>query len=285
MRSGVKIKDIVAGTGDEAIRGKTVAANVRLFLNRGTELNRDGELMVSLTGGPRVIVDLARRECIPGLRYGIEGMRVGGQRELIISPHLAYGPTGVPGHVPSNAVLRAHVELLDVREPGVRKPEDYPPGKHLFVFHPGQRARNQPRWQFGLEENGRCGVTVTRPISGMAWRRVDHSQREAKLDVETTRSLFDGAMTLPDAFPKDCFGHEDLWTDMAEKGNAITRDRINNALCLTIGVMERGQWLCDFGVAETSQALLDLPLMRVINGLLLESEDRTAPDKAAGRDA
>jgi hypothetical protein len=38
MRSGVKIKDIATGAGDEAVHGKTVAANMRLFLNHGAEL-------------------------------------------------------------------------------------------------------------------------------------------------------------------------------------------------------------------------------------------------------
>ena len=49
MRSGIRSKDIVVGTGDEAVRGKTVAANVRLFLNQGTELtgNLIGGLGVS----------------------------------------------------------------------------------------------------------------------------------------------------------------------------------------------------------------------------------------------
>ncbi len=262
MRSGVKVKDIVLGTGDEATRGKTVAADVRLFLNHGTEL------AAALTGGPRMVIDLACRDCIPGLRYGIEGMRVGGRRELIISPHLAYGADGVPGHVPPSAVIRGQVELLDVREPGVRKPEDYPPGKHLFVFHPGEAARNQPRWQFGVEENGRCKVTIAHPVPGMPWRHTRNSHREANLDAETTRSLFDSAFELPNAFPQDCFRQEELWADTTERGNAITRDRAGNALCLTIGVLERGQWLCYFSLAETSQAMLELPLMRIIDGLI-----------------
>ncbi len=278
MRSGVKVKDIVPGTGVEATRGKTVAANVRLFLNRGTELT------AALTGGPRMVIDLARRDCIPGLRYGIEGMSVGGQREVIISPHLAYGADGVPGHVPPNAVIRGRIELLDVREPGVRKPEDYPPGKSLFVFHPGEAARNQPRWQFGLEEDGRCGVMITHPIPGMPWRHTRHSHSEGSLEAETTRSLFDNAFELPNAFPKDCFRNEELWADMTEPGNAITRDKASNTLCLTIGVMERGQWLCHYSLAETSQATLDLPLMRAINHVI-ENADREAPNEPAGCDA
>ena len=275
MRSGVKVKDIVLGIGDEATRGKTVAANVRLFLNRGTELT------VALSGGPRIIIDLARRDCIAGLRYGIEGMRVGGRRELIISPHLAYGADGVPGLVPPNAVIRGQIELLDVREPGVRKPEDYPPGKSLFVFHPGEAARGQPRWQFGLEEDGRCGVMITHPIPGMPWRHARHSHAEAKLDAETTRSLFDNALELPHAFPKDCFRNEDLWADMTERGNAITRDKASNTLCLTIGVMERGQWLCYFSLAETCRVALDLPLMTVISRLIEEADTNT-PHQPAG---
>jgi hypothetical protein len=272
MRSGVKIKDIVSGAGDEAVRGKTVAADVRFFLNHGTELTG------YLTGGPRSVIDLRRRDCIAGLRYGIEGMRVGGEREIVISPHLAYGADGVPGHIPPNAVIRAQVKLLDVREPGVRKPEDYPPGKHLYVFHPGEATRDQPRWQFGLEETGRCGVAITHPIPGMPWRHTRLSHREVTLDAEITRSLFDGAFELPTAFPKDCFRHEELWADMTEKGNAITRDRASNTLCLTIGVLERGQWLCYFSLAETSQALLELPLMRIIKDLI-DNGDTEAPNK------
>jgi hypothetical protein len=157
-------------------------------------------------------------------------------------------------------------------------------GKHLFVFHPGEATRNRPRWQFGLEEDGRCGVTITHPIPRMPWRHTRDSHSEANLDAETTRSLFDNAFELPNAFPKDCFRHEELWADMTERGNAITRNRASNTLCLTIGVMERGQWLCYFSMAQTSQAMLELPLMRVINRLI-ENADRKAPDEPGGGDA
>jgi hypothetical protein len=268
MRSGVRVKDILIGTGEEAVRGKTVAVNVRFFLNRGTELT--GQLI----GGPRIVIDLSRRECIAGLRYGIVGMRVGGQRDIKISPQLAYGVNGVPGHVPPNAVIRAAVELLDVREPGVRKPEDFPAGRHLYVFRPGEASHNQPRWQFGLEEDGRCGIGVTHPIPGMPWRHARHSQMQANLDAETVSSLFANAAALPHLFPKDCIGNEELWADMAEPGNAITRDRATNALCLTIGVMERGRWIAYYSLAETSAALKESPLMRRIDAIIEEGEEK-----------
>lgn len=261
MRSGVRTRDIVVGTGDEATSGKTVAANVRLFLNHGTELTG------ILVGGPRMVIHLKRRDCIAGLRYGIKGMRVGGQRELKISPHLAYGTDGVPGQIPPNAVLRAIVELLDVREPGVTKPEDYPPGKHLYVFHPGEAARNQPRWQFGLDEDGRGGVIFTHPVPGMPWRHARHSSTQARIDSESVSSLLDSTFALPRLFPKDCLHGQELWADMTERGNAITRDRATNTLCLTIGVLERGQWLVYFSLAETSRAIHESPLLQRITAL------------------
>jgi FKBP-type peptidyl-prolyl cis-trans isomerase len=39
-------------------------------------------------------------------------MRVGGMRRLEIAPHLAYGDRGVPGVIPSNAVLTAEIAIL-----------------------------------------------------------------------------------------------------------------------------------------------------------------------------
>ncbi|MGZ8920307.1 MAG: FKBP-type peptidyl-prolyl cis-trans isomerase, partial [Limisphaerales bacterium] len=114
MPSGVKIKELVVGTGAAAQRGKDVVVNYRGFLNRGEECCSSFEYQRP------IIIDLDRRECIAGLRLGIEGMREGGRRELVVSPHLAYGEAGIPGRVPPNAVLRFEVELLEVREKGER---------------------------------------------------------------------------------------------------------------------------------------------------------------------
>jgi FKBP-type peptidyl-prolyl cis-trans isomerase len=59
--------------------------------------------------GTKMVIDLGRRESIAGLRYGIPGMRVGGTREIVISPHLAYRAAGIPGRIPANALLRCEV--------------------------------------------------------------------------------------------------------------------------------------------------------------------------------
>lgn len=159
------------------------------------------------------------------------------------------------------------MELIDVREAGVRKPEDYPPGKHLLVIHPGEAARHQPRWQFGLGEDGCWGIMFTHPIPGMPWRHARHSHMEGRIDSESVRSMFDAALALRRLFPGDCRHNEELWSDMTERGNAITRDRAANTLCLAIGVLERGQWLMYFSWAETSRAIHESLLMQRIASL------------------
>jgi hypothetical protein len=203
-----------------------------------------------------------------GLRYGIEGMRVGGKRTITISSHLAYGEVGVPDKIPPNAMLRCEVELLEVRERGVVSPEDYPPGKHLCVFHPGEAKRDLPRWQFGLDENGRCGAGITFPIPGCGWRHARSRYVEFHLDEPTVKALFEYALGLPTQFPNDCLPHEALWADASEKAGSITRDRQTNTLCVTVFVDERGRHLCYCVLRENSPAILTSQLYEVITKLL-----------------
>lgn len=51
---------------------------------------------------------------LQGLDLGVRGMRVGGQRKLLVPPELAYGKAGV-GEIPPNATLELDVELLSIK--------------------------------------------------------------------------------------------------------------------------------------------------------------------------
>lgn len=100
-KSGVKLEEIVVGSGAIAQRGDTVQIRYTGYLNRGDAFQKE-ELITFKIGERRVIA---------GLEYGVEGMRVGGRRRVHVPPHLGYGPTAVPG-IPPNAKLVLDVELL-----------------------------------------------------------------------------------------------------------------------------------------------------------------------------
>jgi peptidylprolyl isomerase len=55
---------------------------------------------------------------IPGWDQGVEGMKVGGRRELIIPPDLGYGAQGQPPDIPPNETLVFVIDLLDVKPAG-----------------------------------------------------------------------------------------------------------------------------------------------------------------------
>jgi FKBP-type peptidyl-prolyl cis-trans isomerase len=52
---------------------------------------------------------------IAGWDQGVEGMRVGGRRKLVLPPDLGYGAAGAPPDIPPAATLVFDVEVLDVK--------------------------------------------------------------------------------------------------------------------------------------------------------------------------
>lgn len=103
-RGGVEYEDIKLGDGAIAERGSRVEVRYNLFLNRGEQIQENQ--FYSFRVG--------KRRAIPGLEYGVEGMRVGGERRLRVGPHLAYRNQTIPVRVPARAVLDFHVTLLRV---------------------------------------------------------------------------------------------------------------------------------------------------------------------------
>ncbi|MBX3104361.1 MAG: FKBP-type peptidyl-prolyl cis-trans isomerase [Microbacteriaceae bacterium] len=102
----LKIRDLEIGTGEEAQPGQTVEVHYV-----GVELVSGEEFDSSWSRGESISFPL--RGLIAGWQEGIPGMRVGGRRELVIPPHLAYGPAG-GGHRLSGKTLIFVIDLLAV---------------------------------------------------------------------------------------------------------------------------------------------------------------------------
>jgi FKBP-type peptidyl-prolyl cis-trans isomerase len=111
--SDLKTTDIVAGTGAQAVKGSTVTVHYTGWLYKNGR--RGKKFDSSLDSGQPFSFKLGAGEVIEGWDRGIEGMRVGGKRDLLIPPNLGYGESGAPPEIPSNAVLNFEVQLLDVQ--------------------------------------------------------------------------------------------------------------------------------------------------------------------------
>lgn len=108
--------DVSAGTGVEALPGRCYYVHYTGWLTDGTKF--DSSRDTASDGQPRTPLAFhqGRRNVIAGWDAGFEGMRVGGQRRLIIPYQLAYGIDGRPPIIPPRSTLVFDVELMDVRE-------------------------------------------------------------------------------------------------------------------------------------------------------------------------
>ena len=111
-KSGLKYVDEKVGTGEAAAKGATVQVHYTgwLYVNG----KRGAKFDSSLDRNMPFEFKLGSRQVIAGWDEGVEGMKVGGKRELIIPPDLAYGPRAVGGVIPANSTLDFEVELLKV---------------------------------------------------------------------------------------------------------------------------------------------------------------------------
>ena len=108
-RTGLRYRDDSAGSGVEATRGKQGSVHYTGRLDDGTKFDssRDRGKPFSFT--------LGAGQVIAGWDEGVDGMRVGGRRTLVIPAALGYGTRGAGRVIPPNATLHFDVELLDVR--------------------------------------------------------------------------------------------------------------------------------------------------------------------------
>jgi FKBP-type peptidyl-prolyl cis-trans isomerase len=109
MPNGLQYIDVAPGSGDEARAGQQVTVHYTGWLTDGTPFDS------SRTRNSPFQFGLGQGQVIKGWDLGVAGMRVGGQRRLIIPPDLGYGARGAGGVIPPNATLIFDVELLAVR--------------------------------------------------------------------------------------------------------------------------------------------------------------------------
>jgi FKBP-type peptidyl-prolyl cis-trans isomerase len=113
MPDGLKYTDTKLGSGAIATAGAKVSVHYTGWLdNNGA---KGAKFDSSLDRGQPFSFTLGAHEVIAGWDEGVAGMKVGGERTLIIPPELGYGARGAGGVIPPNATLIFDVQLLGVQ--------------------------------------------------------------------------------------------------------------------------------------------------------------------------
>ncbi len=105
----LEVKEIEEGSGEEAKSGDKVTVQYV-----GVNYKNGKEFDSSWSRNEPFSFTLGVGEVIPGWDQGVEGMKVGGRRELIIPPELAYGEAGAPPAIGPNETLVFVIDLLEV---------------------------------------------------------------------------------------------------------------------------------------------------------------------------
>ncbi|MGO4277586.1 FKBP-type peptidyl-prolyl cis-trans isomerase FkpA [Cupriavidus sp. OV038] len=110
--SGLQFEDTVVGAGDEARAGQHVTVHYTGWLYENDQAGRKFDS--SKDRNDPFVFPLGAGHVIRGWDEGVQGMKVGGTRRLVIPADLGYGARGAGGVIPPNATLLFEVELLSV---------------------------------------------------------------------------------------------------------------------------------------------------------------------------
>lgn len=106
----LEITDLVVGDGAEATAGSTVSVHyVGVAHSTGEEFD------ASYNRGAPLQFRLGIGQVIAGWDNGVQGMKVGGRRRLVIPPHLGYGDRGAPGAIAGGETLIFVCDLIAVK--------------------------------------------------------------------------------------------------------------------------------------------------------------------------
>jgi peptidylprolyl isomerase len=106
--SGLKYYDLEVGAGPTPQVGEAVLLQYTGWLGDGTMFDS------SLDHGQLLGFALGTGQMIPGLDEGVANMQVGGKRQVVIPPELAYGEQGAGSVIPPNATLIFELELISI---------------------------------------------------------------------------------------------------------------------------------------------------------------------------
>mgnify|MGYP001387234111 CR=1 FL=1 len=182
LENGLRIDDIVDGGGPVASDGNTVFLNYKGTLDNGVVFDNsyDRKSPFSFVLGAGTV--------IPGFDQGVEGMKVGGKRILVIPSDLAYGANG-KASIPPNSTVTFEIELITTSFPLVKnktydiKPalKDYDGNEHGYLnddvpevvkdaykYQGIIDVNNDGKYEFIFtnKESGRWCTTTIDPITG-----------------------------------------------------------------------------------------------------------------------
>ena len=108
--SGLQYEDTTVGNGEVAQAGRRVQVHYTGWLyNDGVQ---GAKFDSSKDRGQPIRFGLGAGMVIQGWDEGVQGMKVGGTRVLVIPPNLGYGARGAGGVIPPNATLVFEVDFL-----------------------------------------------------------------------------------------------------------------------------------------------------------------------------
>ena len=106
----LQIRDLIEGDGEVAQAGQQAVVHyVGVAYSTGEEFD------ASYNRGAPFTFPLGEGRVISGWDQGVQGMKIGGRRELVIPPHLGYGDRGAGGAIAGGETLIFVVDLLGLR--------------------------------------------------------------------------------------------------------------------------------------------------------------------------
>ena len=106
----LEVHDLIKGSGPAAAPGDVISVQYV-----GVDYETGKQFDASWDHGQPFSFQLGGGQVIPGWDKGLDGMRVGGQRELVIPPELAYGRAGQPPAIGPDATLVFVIDLLGIQ--------------------------------------------------------------------------------------------------------------------------------------------------------------------------